>query len=69
MDDVGKDKEFKNEKSKVVSDNNNSNLWDTLSEIKKIFADQTNQAASMDNLKDKMNAFIEKQEDNIDLML
>ena len=23
----------------------------------------------MDNLKDKMNAFIEKQEDNIDLML
>ena len=67
---MGKDKGIKVEKEWISRKKDLADLNDTLSEIKKIFADQANQAAaSMDNLKDKMNAFIEKQEDNIDLML
>lgn len=70
MSDMGKDKGIKVEKEWISRKKDLADLNDTLSEIKKIFADQANQAAaSMDNLKDKMNAFIEKQEDNIDLML
>ena len=70
MSDMGKDKGIKVEKDWISRKKDLADLNDTLSEIKKIFADQANQAAaSMDNLKDKMNAFIEKQEDNIDLML
>ena len=65
-----KTKVLKLKKSGFLEKKDLADLNDTLSEIKKIFADQANQAAaSMDNLKDKMNAFIEKQEDNIDLML
>ena len=70
MSDMGKDKGIKVEKEWISRKKDLADLNDTLSEIKNIFADQANQAAaSMDNLKDKMNAFIEKQEDNIDLML
>ena len=70
MSDMGKDKGIKVEKEWISRKKDLADLNDTLSEIKNIFADQANQAAaSMDNLKDKINAFIEKQEDNIDLML
>ena len=70
MSDMGKDKGIKVEKDWISRKKDLADLNDTLSEIKNIFADQANQAAaSMDNLKDKINAFIEKQEDNIDLML